>query len=101
MVTYPAQGDIITIDGIEHRLLVISNQLFNNAGGVIVCPIVKKETEGPLHISVNTNIVNGIALCEQLRFFLLKKRSFRIWGSLSLYQLMDISDAVQGIFEYI
>ncbi len=101
MVTFPAQGDIITIDGIEHRMLVISNQVFNNAGGVIACPIVKTGSVGALHFSIETQTVSGIALCEQMKFFLLSKRAFHIWGSISLYQLMDISDAAQGIFEYI
>lgn len=101
MVTYPAQGDIITVEGIEHRLLVVSNQVFNAAGGVIVCPMLKNEKAGALHIPVQTDKFTGVVLCEQLKFLLLKKRAFRIRSSISLFQLMDISDAIQGIFEHL
>ena len=98
---YPEQGDIITIDGVAYKLLVVSNQEFNDAGGVIVCPILKDVEAGALHIPVDSTRVKGTAVCEQLKFFQLKKRSFRVIGSISFFQVTDISDAIQGIFEFL
>ncbi len=101
MVNYPDRGDIISIDDIRFKLLVVSNRVFNSAGAVMVCPILKDAEPAALHIQIEANIVKGYALCEQLKFFDLKKRSSRVLGRISLYQLMDISDAIQGIFEHI
>ncbi len=98
---YPQQGDIITIEGVAYKLLVVSNQTFNEAGGVVVCPILKDIDESALHIPIDCKQVKGTAVCEQLKFFQLKSRSFRIVGSISFFQLTDISDAIQGIFEFI
>ncbi|MBO6208693.1 MAG: type II toxin-antitoxin system PemK/MazF family toxin [Lachnospiraceae bacterium] len=98
---YPQQGDVISIENVPHKLLVVSNQTFNDAGGVVVCPILKDVTESALHIPVDCKQVKGTAVCEQLKFFQLKNRSFRIVGSISFFQVTDISDAIQGIFEFI
>jgi mRNA-degrading endonuclease toxin of MazEF toxin-antitoxin module len=99
MVNYPDQGDIVSVDDIRFKLLVVSNRVFNSGGAIMACPILKDAEAAALHIRVESNIINGYALCEQLKFFNLKKRSFRTLGRISLYQLMDISDAIQGIFE--
>ncbi len=101
MVVFPDQGDIVSIDDISFKLLVVSNRVFNNGGAVMACPVLKDAEAAALHIHVESNIISGYALCEQLKFFDLKKRSFRVLGRISLYQLMDISDAIQGIFEHI
>ena len=98
---YPEQGDIVTIEGVSHKLLVVSNQTFNDAGGIVVCPIVKNIEEGALHIPVDSARVKGTAVCEQLKCFQVKNRSFRVIDSISFFQVTDISDAIQGIFEFI
>ncbi|MBR3517475.1 MAG: type II toxin-antitoxin system PemK/MazF family toxin [Lachnospiraceae bacterium] len=98
---YPEQGDVISIENVPHKLLVVSNHTFNEAGGVVVCPILRDVDESALHISINCKQAKGTAICEQLKFIQLKSRSFRIVGSISFFQLTDISDAIQGIFELI
>lgn len=98
---YPEQGDIVSIEGVVHKMLVVSNQAFNDAGGIVVCPILKDVEEGALHIPVDCARIKGVAVCEQLKFFQLKHRSFRVVDSISFFQVTDISDAIQGIFEFI
>lgn len=101
MVKNPNQGDILSVEGIQYRLLIVSNNVFNESGKVIACPIIKDVPEGPLHIPVNSQTVSGCVYCEQMKYFNLQKRNYRIVGNIGLFQLMDISDAIQGIFEYL
>ena len=101
MVEWPDQGDIVTVSDIRYPLLVVSSRFFNESGRIIACPILKETEEGPLHIPLESQTVSGFVICEQMRYFNLQRRSFRPGGRISFYQLMDISDAIQGIFEYI
>ena len=101
MVNYPDQGDLISVKDVPYRLLVVSSRFFNDSGSVVACPVIKDASDGPLHIADETPSDSGRVICEQMKYFNLKQRSFRITGRISFYQLMDISDAIQGIFEYI
>ena len=101
MVNIPDQGDIINMEDIRFRLLVVSTRFFNENGGIIACPIMKTATASPLHIAVETSEASGLVICEQMKYFNLHQRSLRITGRISLYKMMDISDAIQGIFEYV
>ena len=66
---YPKQGDVISIENVPHKLLVVSNHTFNEAGSVVVCPILRDVDESALHISINCKQAKGTAICEQLKFF--------------------------------
>ena len=101
MVIFPDQGDIVSIKDINFRLLVVSTRFFNENGGIIACPIMKVATVSPLHIAIDSSDTTGIVICEQMKYFNLHQRSFHVTGRINLYQMMDISDAIQGIFEYI
>ena len=101
MVSYPDQGDLISVENVKFKMIVVSNRVFNAKGGVMACPVIRETEEAALHIPVESNIVNGYIQCESVKFFDLTKRSFKVIGRISLYKLMDISDALQGIFEYI
>ena len=35
------QGDLLKIDGIQQPVIVVSNDVFNQSGKAIVCPIVQ------------------------------------------------------------
>ena len=94
------QGDIIKVSGLEHPALVISNNFFNSSGMAMVCPILSSASEGPLHIYVESKRTKGFVLCEQVRYVDLNKRAFNPLGRISYYEMMNISDAIQGIFEY-
>ena len=95
------QGEILKVDGISFPVMVISNDYFNGSGKVVVCPIVKDAEEGPLHIRLKTISLQGVVLCEQLRYLDLSTRHFSRMSSGRYFDIMDISDAVMGIFEYV
>ena len=103
------QGQIIRINfnpqsGHEQRgtrpALVVSNDFFNETGKAVVCPIMKDAVEGPLHIRLRNCPVEGYVLCEQVRFIDLAERRFSKMTATHYFDIMDISDAVMGIFEY-
>ena len=94
------QGDIIRIEGIKTDALVLSREFFNLSGMSVVCPIFHKLQEDALHIPVKTEGYCGIAAIEQMKSLDMKKRFYSRIGHLGIPQIQNISDAVQGIFEY-
>ena len=94
------QGDMLQISGINYPVIVVSNDFFNQSGKVIACPIVKNAIEGPLHIKLKDSSVEGIVLCEQVKYLDLKARHFSKLTSTHYFDIMDISDAVMGMFDY-
>ena len=94
------QGDLLRVGGIKHPVIVVSNNFFNESGKAIVCPILRDAVEGPLHIKLKDCIVEGYVLCEQVRFLDLKARRFSKLTSTHYFDIMDISDAVMGMFDY-
>ena len=95
------QGDIVKISGFSCRFLVVSKNAFIEHTGVFhVCPILKGEKEGPLHIAVNGKREEGIVICEQVKLIDPTARGCNRIDRISYFQLMDVSDALQGIFEY-
>ncbi len=94
------QGDMLRVGGINYPVIVVSNNFFNQSGKVIACPIVKNAIEGPLHIKLKDSSVEGIVLCEQVKYLDLKARHFSKLTSTHYFDIMDISDAVMGMFDY-
>ncbi|MBR4442390.1 MAG: type II toxin-antitoxin system PemK/MazF family toxin [Clostridia bacterium] len=94
------QGALLRVGGIQWPVVVVSNDFFNTSGKVVVCPILEDAVEGPLHIRMTDAPVEGFILCEQVRFVDLKARRFSRIGDLNYYTLMDVSDAVMGMFDY-
>ena len=94
------QGDMLRVSGVKWPVIVVSNNFFNQSGKVIACPILKNAAEGPLHIKLRDSSVEGYVLCEQVRYLDLKARSFSKLASTHYFDIMDISDAVMGIFDY-
>lgn len=94
------QGDILRVDGVVHPVIVVSNDYFNRSGRVIACPILKRAAEGPLHIRLKESDFDGIVLCEQVRYLDLSSRQYSKMTASHYYDIMDISDAVMGMFEY-
>ena len=94
------QGDVIKVAGLNYPVMVVSNNFFNETGKAIVCPIVKNAVEGPLHIRLKESTVEGYVLCEQVRYVDLTVRRFSKLGDAHYYNVMDISDAVMGMFDY-
>lgn len=101
MVNAFHQGDILKVEGIRFKVLVVSKDFFNSSGKALVCPVLKEAIRGPLHINILINTKKNIfVLCEQLRYLDLQTRGFSKISSISFSDLMNISDAIQGIFEY-
>lgn len=95
------QGDILRIERIESPVVVLSKDFFNTSGEVIGCPIMEYSVEGPLHIYVTTEEVKGYVQCEKLALLDLNIRGYTKIAGLKMTDIINISDAVQGIFEYI
>ena len=94
------QGDLLKVEGIQHPVIVVSNNFFNRSGMAIVCPIMKKAVPGPLHIEIKDGPVEGFVLCEQVRYLDLSSRRFSRLTQTHYFDIMDISDAVVSMFEY-
>ncbi|MBR1560063.1 MAG: type II toxin-antitoxin system PemK/MazF family toxin [Clostridia bacterium] len=94
------QGDLLRVGGLGYPVMVVSNDFFNESGKAIVCPIVKSAVEGPLHIRVKDERVEGYVLCEQVRFVDLTVRRWSKLSETHYFDIMDISDAVMGMFDY-
>lgn len=94
------QGDLLKIDGIQEPVIVVSNDVFNQSGKAIVCPIVQSAQEGPLHIKLKDSSVQGVVLCEQVRYLDLAARRFHKLTATHYFDIMDISDAVVSMIEY-
>jgi len=97
-----SQGDIIRIQGYRNDFLVISNNSYIRATGFFhVCPLLQDVTEGPLHISIHGDQeTSGTAICEQIKLIDPSARSCIRRDRISYNQIMNVSDALQGIFEY-
>ena len=94
------QGDLLKVEGLKHPVMVVSNDFFNESGKAIVCPILKDATKGPLHIPLRECPVEGVVLCEQVRYVDLSARRFSKLAESRYFDIMDISDAVMAMFDY-
>ena len=94
------QGDMLRVGGVPYPVIVVSNNFFNQSGKVIACPIVPSAIDGPLHIKLKDSTIKGVVLCEQVKYLDLKARRFSKLTATHYFDIMDISDAVMGIFDY-
>ena len=96
------QGDIIRIGDSKHHYLVLSKNAFiRNAGVFHICPFLQGYSEGPVHIFARGEKgTEGIAVLEQIKLIDPEARRCRTVDRLSYRDIMEISDALQSIFEY-
>ncbi|MDR0890869.1 MAG: type II toxin-antitoxin system PemK/MazF family toxin [Endomicrobium sp.] len=94
------QGDILKVEQIGSPVLVVSKNSFNQSEQSLCCPIVKKTFSDPLHIPISSKEIEGVVQCEQIKIIDLKYRGCSKIGSLDLADIMNITDAIQGIFDY-
>lgn len=94
------QGDIVKCDGIEFPFVVVSNNIYNKSGSVLVCPIVKKNMS-VLSFPINSQSIKGYAQCDNLRMINLKKRDYIIKGSVSIAELLNIIDMIAAITDIV
>lgn len=95
------QGDILKIEKIKHPVLVVSKDFFNTSGEIIGCPIIKDSTPGPLHIWMSSDETQGYIQCEKLALLDLSVRGHKRIDRLPFVEMINVSDAIQSIFEYI
>lgn len=95
------QGDLLKIESFKNPSIVVSNNFFNQSGMVLVCPVMKNALEGPLHIQLKESPVEGYVLCEQVRYVDLTQRCYSKLSTTHYYDIMDISDAVMSMFDYL
>ena len=102
MFAYLHQGDILKIEKINQPVLVVSKDFFNTTGEIIGCPIIyNHSTKSPLHIKISTAEQKGFVQCEKLALLDLSVRGYKKIGQVSLEDRMNITDAIQGTFDYI
>lgn len=97
------QGDIIKISGFKKQLfVVVSKNAFIRATGIFhVCPLILGVSEGPVHIPViGRNGTGGTVICEQIKAIDPNARVCSKADVLEYRDIMNVSDTVQGIFEY-
>ncbi|MCD7954751.1 MAG: type II toxin-antitoxin system PemK/MazF family toxin [Lachnospiraceae bacterium] len=95
-----SQGDILKVEHLSFPVLVVSRDFFNQSEQIIACPIQRNAAADPLHIPVTWNDMQGIVLCEQLKILDLRVRGYKKTGELKIDSIMDITDAIQSIFDY-
>ncbi|MBO7601273.1 MAG: type II toxin-antitoxin system PemK/MazF family toxin [Lachnospiraceae bacterium] len=97
------QGDIINIAGFKKQLfVVVSKNAFIKATGIFhVCPMIQGIPAGPLHILIKGKKgESGTVICEQIKAIDPNARGCNKVDRLAYEDIMNVSDAVQGIFEY-
>ncbi len=95
------QGDIIKIEKIKLPVLVVSKDFFNQCGEIIGCPIYKNGESGPLHIYVESEEIKGYVQCEKLSLLDMSVRGFSVLDRIHISDIINITDAIQGLFDYI
>lgn len=95
------QGDVLEIPSVQYPVVVVSKNFFNESGLVMACPILPETVRSPLRIRCESIRTPGYVYCDQVRSVDLNKRRFTKIDVLSYYELIDIADAIQGIFDYV
>lgn len=93
------QGDILTVENMKGRFLVVSKNFFNTSEQAVLCPIIQDTFLDPLHIEVEADDERGIVMCEQMRLLDLRYRGYRKIGQIHYPDIINITDAIQSIFD--
>ena len=95
------QGDVLKVESIQYPVLVVSKNFFNDSGLVMACPILPTAVSGPLRIRCDRIRQPGFVYCEQVRVVDLNARRFAKVDEVPYDEMIDIVDAIQGIFDYV
>ena len=98
-----SQGDIVRISGFGRMLFVVTskNAFIKSTGVFHACPVISDMPPGPLHISVKGKKgTAGTVICEQIKLIDPSVRGVSRTDRLEYGDIINISDAVQGIFDY-
>ena len=100
MSTGVNQGDILQVESVSRPVLVVSTNYFHGSGAAMVCPIFPRGDEGVLHRRIRTSELQGVVHCEQVKMLDLRSRGYKKVGRIGLNEQIDISDMLQGLFDY-
>lgn len=102
MASKVSLGDIIKIDGKKNCFVVVSSNTFNKNSSIFyVCPVVDDALMGPFHINIKgKNGAIGTAICENVIPINSVNISYKQVDNIPYAQVIEISDILQGIFEY-
>lgn len=92
------QGDVLKVEKIKDPVFVASKNFFNQSGEIIGCPILGESTESPLHIYDENK---GYIQCEQMKMLDLRVRGYKIIDRVKMADVINVTDAIQSIFDYI
>jgi mRNA-degrading endonuclease toxin of MazEF toxin-antitoxin module len=95
------QGDILKVEHIKTPVLVVSKDFFNQTGEIVGCPVLKSGRAGALHIFVQTQKLEGFVQCEKLALLDLNVRGYMPVDRIPVEDIINITDAIQGIFDYV
>ncbi len=95
------QGDVLKVDNVKVPVLTVSKNFFNQTGEIVGCPVYTNGAPGTLHKKIETDRVSGIVHCEKLALFDLSIRRYAKIGRISMSDIVEITDTVQSIFDYV
>ncbi|MCI6766445.1 type II toxin-antitoxin system PemK/MazF family toxin [Porcincola intestinalis] len=95
------QGDLLKVERINMPVVVVSKNFFNQSGEIIGCPVCRSGKPGALHIRIETEKVTGYVYCEKMTLLDMNIRRYSKLGSIHTSEIIDITDAIQGIFDYV
>lgn len=95
------QGDILKIEKIKMPVLVVSKNFFNQSGEIIGCPVYRNGEPGALHIKIVMDEVAGYVQCEKMALLDMNIRGYSKLGRIHMPEIIDITDAIQSIFDHV
>ena len=90
------QGDILKVEGINHEVVVVSNNWNNSSNQVVVCPLIKSNKRPTLAIDFDDRFI----ACDMIKQLDLDVRGFSHDGRISISKLIMAIDMVQSMFDY-
>ncbi|SHJ10713.1 hypothetical protein [Pseudobutyrivibrio xylanivorans] len=96
------QGDIIKINGFGNVFLIVSKNAFIKERKMFhVSPIVNTDLINPMNIPINgVEGTEGTVICEEIKLIDPVARVCNKVDRINYWSIINISDAIQGMFEY-
>ena len=82
-------------------MYIQSKAFFNQTFEIIGCPVFEKGEAGPLHMHIKAEDVEGYVHCEKMTLLDLNIRGYSKIDRIHDPDIINITDAIQGIFDYI
>ena len=92
------QGDIIKIEGVSPLVVVVSKNIINETGMVIVCPILKGNVLPTLAVPLDDD---SYVACDTIKQVDLAARRYSHKSRVHVSKLILMIDMVQALFDFI